>query len=203
MKFFESLKTKGQILKKMWLNQFAFSLFGLFVATPFTGNICIFTGVFSLLFYIFVVGFAVLDDSQKDRISYTAGRKQELSKFTGFVYSLVAFLPTIIINIVYLFTSFFVPSENSFRFILGLIIKYALCGEILGIDIGLTKYEFDAVNLIRVSDASESILFMSDHAIFQLIFVVVSALIFGIIYYLGFTGIVNVNTTETKKKKNW
>ena len=46
MKFTSVFKEKGDMLKKWWINQFAFSLFGLFVASPFNGAMCIVAGVF-------------------------------------------------------------------------------------------------------------------------------------------------------------
>lgn len=198
MNFSKILNQKGNVIRKMMLNQFAFSLFGIFVATPFSGKICIAAGVFSLLFYMFVVGYAILDDAQKDRISYNAGRNQHLNCYFGFEYSYTAFLPAIILTFLYTILSFASKAGNSFTFILGLINKYAVCGEILGIDVGLTNYTYDAVNNMKVSTAPEFIVSMSQHGIFQLIFALLTPAIFGIIYYLGYTGIVSVDTTEKK-----
>ncbi len=199
MKLSELWQEKGQLIRKMWINQFAFSLFGIFVATPFSGNICILAGIFALLFYSFVVGFAILDDAQKDRIAYEAGRKTYLKSNVGLKYSFLAFIPTLVLTVVYTFIS---KLSNSFSFILGLINKYAICGEILGIDVGLTKYTYDAVNQIRVTTAPDYVIFMSEHGVFQLVFAVVMPLIFGLIYYLGFSGIISFNTTDGAKKKD-
>ena len=192
---------KGSIIKKMWLNQFAFSLFGLFVASPFAGNIAVLAGIFSLLFYAFVVGYAILDDAQKDKISFDSGRNTSFSSTTGFKYSFFAFIPTYIIagtNTVLSFTSDLAHSSGAF--ILNLITKYALCGEILGIDVGLTRYTYDTVKQVRVSDASEFVLFLSEHGILQLIFAVIMTFAFGLIYYLAFKGVISVNTTAKTKR---
>lgn len=202
MKLSQIWQEKGRLIRKMWINQFAFSLFGIFVATPFSGNICILAGIFALLFYSFVVGFAILDDSQKDRIAYQAGRKQYLKSNIGMGYSFLAFIPTIALTVIYTLTVFVSGLQNSFSFILGLINKYAICGEILGIDVGLTKYTYDAVNQIRATTAPDYVIFLSEHGILQLVFAVVMPLVFGFIYYLGFSGVISFNTTDGAKKKD-
>lgn len=201
MKFTQLLNEKGSIIRKMMLNQFAFSLFGIFVATPFSGNICIFAGVFSLLFYLFVVGFAILDDAQKDRIAFNAGRKPYLNAFVGMKYAYISFIPGILLTALYTVLSFVLKAGNTFTFILGIINKYALSGEILGIDVGLTNYTYDAINNIRVSTAPEAVIFMSQHGIFQIIFALAIPALCGLIYYLGYAGIVSVNTTESSENK--
>lgn len=201
MKFNQFLGEKGSIIRKMMLNQFAFSLFGIFVATPFYGNICILAGIFSLLFYLFVVCFSILDDAQKDRISFNAGRKQHLNAFVGLKYSYLSFIPSIVLTALYTAISFILKTGNTFTFILGIINKYALAGEILGIDVGLTNYTYDAVNNIRVTTAPDAVIFMSQHGIFQLIFALAIPALCGLIYYLGYAGIVSVNTTESSENK--
>ena len=192
---------KGSIIKKMWLNQFAFSLFGLFVASPFAGNIAVIAGIFSLLFYAFVVGYAILDDAQKDKISFDAGRANNYTTSVGFKYAFLAFVPTYIVAGINTILSFWGNiSQSTGAFILNLVTKYAICGEVLGIDVGLTRYTYDAINQVRVSDASEFVLFMSEHGIFQLIFAVLTPFAFGLIYNLAFKGIISVNTTVKSKK---
>ena len=173
MKFNDFYNIKGTLISKMWLNQFAFSLFGLFVASPFSANISVFAGVFSLLFYMFVVGFAILDDAQKDKISHDAGRAEHLTSFTGFKYVIFAFIPSYIIFGVNVALSYIsAVSDGTAAFIFKLVTKYASAGEIIGIDAGLTKYTYDAVNQIRTSTAPEYILNLSEHGWFQVIFVV-------------------------------
>ncbi len=190
---------KSDMIKKMWLNQFAFSLFGLFVASPFTGNLCIVAGVFSYLFYLFVVGYSILDDAQKDKIKVDAGRGEGLCAFTGLKYAFTAFLPSFIVTLAYSVSTFFVDVSGVVLTIVFVIVKYAFCGEILGIDIGLTKYMYSEETLSRVSDAPRSVLFMSEHAFFQLIFIVLSVILFALTYYLGFRGIIKFKTSENKK----
>lgn len=202
MKFKDFYNIKGKIITKMWLNQFAFSLFGLFVASPFSANMSIFAGIFALLFYMFVVGYAILDDAQKDKISYDAGRAECLSAFTGFKYAIFAFIPSYIIFAINTVLSYITDVSNtSLAFIIKLITKYALAGQIVGIDAGLTRYTYDAVNQIRTSTAPDYILNLSEHSWFQIIFLIFVNFAFGLIYYLGFKGIISVNTTLTNQKK--
>ena len=195
------LQSKNKMLKKMWINQFAFSLFGLFVASAVSGNICVVFGIFSLLFYLSVVGFAILDDAQKDKITFQAGRGEHLTSNTGFMYSFFAFFPSIVLTVAYsIFTFISQAPAGAFKTVYFVLVKYILSGEILGIDVGLTKYTYDAVNQVRTSTAPEYILFLSDHAIFQIIFTLLVPIIFGIIYSLAFKGVISFNTTDTKRK---
>ena len=199
MKFTEFFKDKGSMLRKLWINQFAFSLFGLFVASPFRGAMCVVAGVFSYLFYMSVVGFSVLDDAQKDKISYSAGRKTGVNAYTGLRYAFVAFLPTIILMIIYTILTFIHSIDSSISFIISIITRFIMGGEILGIDTGLTNYTYSESANMLVSNSPESILFLSSHGIIHLIYSVVTPVIIGIVYFLAFKGIISVNTTESKK----
>ncbi len=193
---------KSGMIKKMWLNQFAFSLFGLFVASALSGSLCVLAGVFSLLFYVSVVAYAILDDAQKDRIVYQAGRGEGLSAGVGLGYSFMAFAPSILLTIIYtVYTFLSAAAAGVFKTIYFLLVKYVFAGEILGIDVGLTRYMYDPINQVRTTDASPVILFLSDHAIFQLIFLVAVPLLLGFVYMLAFKGYISFNTTDTKKKK--
>lgn len=192
---------KNSLIKKLWLNQFAFSLFGLFVASALSGSLCVLAGIFSLLFYLSVVGFAVLDDAQKDRIMHRAGRGEGLSCHTGLAYTALAFAPSVLLVGVYTVYSFFAAqTAGVFRTVYFLIVKYVLAGEVLGIDVGLTKYTYDAVNQVRASTASPTILFLSDHAFFQLLFIVLAIVVLGLLYRLAFTGVISFNTTAPSRK---
>ncbi len=192
---------KGSIIKKLWLNQFAFSLFGLFVASALSGTLCVLAGVFSLLFYLSVVGFAVLDDAQKDRIMVKAGRGAGLSAHTGLAYTTLAFAPSaLVIGIYTVYTFFASEMAGVFHTIYFLLVKYVFAGEVLGIDVGLTKYTYDAVHQVRTSTASPTVLFCSDHAFFQLAFIVLGVLVLALVYRLAFTGRISYNTTNTSRK---
>jgi len=202
MKFTEIFREKGAILRKMWINQFAFSLFGLFVASPFRGTVCIVAGVFSYLFYMSVVGFAVLDDAQKDKISFNAKRKNNVTASVGFKYAFIAFLPTIILMLLYTVFTFIPNFNETVKFIISLVTRFVMGGEILGIDAGLTNYNYDEATMMMVSSAPESVIFLSSHSIIHLLYSVVTPIILGLVYALGFKGIISVNTTETNKNRD-
>lgn len=192
---------KGSLIKKLWLNQFAFSLFGLFVASALSGTLCVLAGVFSLLFYLSVVGFAVLDDAQKDRIMAKAGRGSGLSAGTGLAYTALAFAPSVLVVGAYsVYTFFASQTAGVFHTIYFLLVKYVFAGEVLGIDVGLTKYTYDTVQQVRTSTVSPAVLFCSDHAFFQLAFIVISVLVLALVYRLAFTGKISYNTTNTSRK---
>lgn len=199
MKFASVFKEKGDMLRKMWINQFAFSLFGLFVASPFSGTMSIVAGVFSYLFYISVVGFSVLDDAQKDKISYSAGRKNNVSASSGFLYAFAGFLPTILIMIVYSFFTFIPTIDSSVTFVISIITRFIMGGEILGIDTGLTNYTYDSVSNMLVSNASSEVIFLSSHGFIHLMYSLFTPVLYGFIYFLGFKGIISINTTESNK----
>lgn len=199
MKFTEIFREKGSMLRKLWINQFAFSLFGIFVASPFNGKICVAAGIFSYLFYLSVVAFAVLDDSQKDRISFNAGRKNNITASAGFVYAFAAFLPTIALMLVYTVLTFVPGIDNSVTFVISLVTRFIMGGEILGIDSGLTNYTFNSAANMMVSNSPESVIFLSSHGFIHLIYAIATPVIFGIVYALGFKGIVSVNTTVSNK----
>ncbi len=201
MRLKELWNTKSKMIRKMWLNQFAFSLFGLFVASALSGSLCVLAGVFSLLFYLSVVGFAVIDDAQKDRIIKNAGRGDALSAHTGFSYLFLVYLPSFILIGAYAIYTFFASElAGAFHTVCFFIVKYLLAGEILGIDVGLTNYTYDTVNKVRQSTASPAILFLSDHALFQILFLVFAMLLLALVYRLAFCGVISFNTTDSAKK---
>ena len=201
MKFRKLWSIKNKIIKKLWINQIAFSFFGLFVASALSGSLCVWSGIFSLLFYLSVVGFAVIDDAQKDRIIKNAGRGDGLSAHTGLAYTTLAFLPSYLLVGAYTVYTFFASElADAFHTIYFLVVKYLLAGEILGIDVGLTAYTYDKATQMRVSNASPTVLFFSDHALFQLAFLLFATLLLSLIYRLAFCGIINFNTTDTGKK---
>ena len=92
----EILKTKSHMIGKLFVYQIAMSLLGLFVASPFSGSMQIVAAVFSTLFFFSLVCYAVIEDGQKDCVSVKAGRMTG-NAFSGFVYTFVMYIPTIII----------------------------------------------------------------------------------------------------------
>ena len=102
----EIIKSKSNVILKLFIYQIATSLFGLFVLTPFAGADDSYRGllnigaaVFSTLFYFSLVAYAVIEDGQKDYVSVTAGRL-EGNAYTGLVYGLVSYIPTILVVVI-------------------------------------------------------------------------------------------------------
>ncbi len=89
---------------KMFINQFAISIFGvvLAMATAAAKNnsLTIFVSVFSILFYLFLIYTMTWEIGAKDRISVDTGRKV-YRPHTGLILSLLANLPNLIIAVLY------------------------------------------------------------------------------------------------------
>ena len=69
-----SIKEKSGMISKLFVYQIAMSLLGVFVVSPFSGYTQIAASVFAFLFYFSLVSYAIIEDGQKDCISYKAGR---------------------------------------------------------------------------------------------------------------------------------
>ena len=196
---------KKNLIVKLWINQFAFSLFGIFVSSPFLNNygLCMAAGAFSLLFYFAVVAFAVLDDAQKDKIAYDAGRADGFSPKRGMGYIGLAMLPSFVLTLIH-FIIYTFGVRGALRKALYLIDRLALCGEVLGIDVGLAKPTevTDAAGIMsRVNSGAPLFGFMSDAGLFQLIFVLLAFAVLCVVYALAFKGVIKYNTTSMKKRK--
>jgi len=89
---------------KMFVNQFAISIFGavLAMATTSAGNDVLTFAVscFAILFYLFLIYNMTWEIGAKDKISVDVGKK-EYRPLTGLLMSLVANVPNLIIAIVY------------------------------------------------------------------------------------------------------
>lgn len=198
----ELWQNKSRLIGKLLINQFAFSLFGVFVSSALTrsGVLSVLAGLFSLLFYLSVVGFAVLDDGQRDKIAFEAGRVDGRSPVTGLGYACLSFVPTILLCLVHVLL-YVGGIADTVRSILNLIIRFFLAGEVLGIDAGLGGFRYDPVIAARVSDAPQALQFMSNADLFFLLFALAAPLILGFVYALAFTGKITYNTSENKGKK--
>lgn len=89
---------------KMFINQFAISIFGLVLALA-TGaaqndGLTIFVSIFSILFYLFLIYTMTWEIGAKDRISVDSGRIK-YRPHTGLCLSLLANIPNIIIAVLY------------------------------------------------------------------------------------------------------
>lgn len=183
---------KSSMISKLFIFQVAMSLLGLFVVSPFTANssLCLAAGIFSMLFYFSLITYAVIEDGQKEYISVKAGRC-EFSVFTGFLYALVSYIPTIILTVVYMIMRLSSPDSiiTGAKAVLNIIIRFFLMGMYLGIDVKL-----------RADGAGAFSGFISENGIFYVMCLVLMPVICGISYALAYNGKIHVNT-ESKKKK--
>ncbi len=194
----EIIKSKSHMIGKLFVFQIAMSLLGLFVVSPFTGTMQIFAGIFSMLFYFSLIAYAVIEDGQKDHVSFAAGRLDG-KVYTGFLYALVSYLPTIIIVLVNVAVSLF-TNAFALRDILKIVVRFFLMGMYLGIDTGLAQRTSDPITHEMVSGAPEWLLFMSENSLIFAILLVLMPLVCGVCYYLAFKGKIHVDTTVKKKK---
>ena len=201
----EIVKSKSNMILKLFIYQIAMSLFGFFVLTPFTslddsyrGYVYIASAVFSTLFYFSLVCYAVIEDGQKDCVSHNAGRI-EGKPYTGLVYSLVSYLPTIVIVVVNSVISIVTTPDSlsALKAVLGILFtKVFLMGTYWGFDAGIVVRS--ATGQIV---SGEKFVFLSDNYLFFVFFLVLLPLVSGISYYLAFKGKVHVDTKVKKRKK--
>lgn len=200
--FSSIVSEKKHMISKLVVYQIAISLLGVFVVSPFNGNMQIFAAIFATLFYFSLVCYAVIEDGQKDYVSHTAGRLQGAG-YTGIVYALVSYIPTIVIVAlqVALHLATDVLTLGALKTILTFIIRFFLMGMYLGFDTGLVQRGYDAVNQMSVVlKGSDSLVFMSDNYLIFAICLVFLPCIAGLTYYLAFKGKVHVNTAPKNKK---
>ena len=102
MKSFFSNYSYGII--KMFVNQFAISIFGavLSMATDASGSrvLTVFVSCFAILFYLFLIYTLTWEVGAKDRIHVDMGKMQK-HPHTGLVMSVIANIPNIIIAILF------------------------------------------------------------------------------------------------------
>ncbi|MBE6576649.1 MAG: hypothetical protein E7653_00750 [Ruminococcaceae bacterium] len=89
---------------KMFVNQFAISIFGsvLAMATAASGNktLTLVVSIFAIIFYLFLIYTMTWEIGAKDKISVDVGKKP-YRPYIGLLMSLVANIPNFIIAIVY------------------------------------------------------------------------------------------------------
>jgi len=197
-----AIREKTHMISKLFVYQIAISLLGVFVVSPFNGNLQVFASVFAILFYFSLVCYAVIEDGQKDFVSHSAGRIAGKG-YTGFVYALASYIPTIIIVavqvILHLVTD--VATLSGVKTILTFIIRFFLMGMYLGIDTGLVQRGYDSVNQMSVVlKGSDALVFMSDNYLIFAVCLLFLPLVAGVSYHLAFKGKVHVNTAPKNKK---
>ena len=200
----EIIKSKGNMIAKLFVFQIATSLFGLFVLTPFAGTddsyrgyLNIAAAVFATLFYFSLVAYAVIEDGQKDFVSASAGRLKG-SPYTGLIYGLVSYVPTIIVVVANSILSIFTSPESfaTVKSVLGVLLtKVFLMGTYWGFDAGIILR--DENRQVISGKALES---FSDHGLVFVVCLIFLPLVSGICYNLAYKGKIHVNTEQKKKK---
>ena len=198
------IKNKSHMIAKLFIYQIATSLFGLFILTPFAGTDDAYRGflnigaaVFATLFYFSLVAYAVIEDGQKDFVSISAGRTVG-NPFTGLIYGLVSYLPTIIVvvanTLICCFTS--PDSFTAVKSILGVLLtKVFLMGTYWGFDAGIILK--GANSEVISGKALET---FSDNGFVFVVCLVFLPLVTGLAYYFAVKGKIHVNTEQKKKK---
>lgn len=198
----EILKSKTHMMGKLFIYQIAMSLLGLFVVSPFKGKLQIAAAVFSTLFYFSLVCYAVIEDGQKDCISSKIVGNGVGSRYTGFVYALVSYIPTIIAVVVQMLLFLFSSDGTitGLKAILAIIIRFFLMGMYLGFDTGLADRFEDPVTHEIVSSAGNTVLYICDNYILFAVLLILTPVVCGITYALAYNGKIHVNTEKKQKK---
>lgn len=197
------IREKSHMIGKLFVYQIAMSLLGLFIVSPLGGYAQLAAAVFSTLFYFSLVCYAVIEDGQKDCVSHSAGRIRG-SALTGVVYSIVSYIPTIVIVSLQILISLLSEptSFSAIKSIFTFLIRFFLMGMYLGFDTGLVQRAYDSVNQVSVVvKGSQTLVFMSDNYLIFGICLVLLPIIAGVSYCLAFKGKVHVNTAPKNKKK--
>lgn len=200
----EIISQKGGMIGKLFVYQIAMSLLGLFVVSPFKGNMLIVASLFATLFYFSLVCYAVIEDGQKDCVSHNAGRL-EGNKMTGLIYTLVSYIPTILVvalQVVLQFATSPVQLQG-LKSILTFLIRFFFMGMYLGFDAGIVQRTYDHVTQSSVViKGSDAMVFMSDKYLIFAVCLIFLPLVSGVAYNLAFSGKVHVNTAPKEKKAN-
>ncbi len=183
---------KSNVIFKLFIYQIAMSLLGFFIVSPFlnSSSMCLAASIFAALFYFSLTAYAVVEDGQKDHISVNAGRK-EGSAFTGLWYSLVSYLPTIVISVFYSIATLCSPNEilTGLKALINIVIRFFLMGMYLGFDV-----------LLRSENSPQSLKYFSETGLFYVCLLILMPIICGVFYGLSYKGIIHVNTAQKNKK---
>ncbi len=178
---------KGSMIAKLIVYQIAMSIFGVMLAFAITAlnvGLLLATGVFSALFYFALAGAALNEDGLRDNVSVTRDGSAA-NAFIGLKYALISFAPTLIITLLYAILCT-LGVNNSLTSILNIFIRFFLSGMYLSLDTSLFS-------------AGETVMAFSANGYSFLIYQVVSVIICGVFYYIGFKGI---NLLPKKKEDN-
>ena len=198
----EIIKQKSGMIGKLFVYQIAMSLLGVFVTSPFSGRSQIIASVFAILFYFSLVCYAIIEDGQKDNVSHEAGRINGKG-YTGFVYALISYIPTIVLVLGYsiLSVSTNVATLSGLKSVLtGIVNRIFLMGMYLGLDCGISMRSVDPQTKMAVYP-SETLEYFSENGLIFSCCLVLLPIVAGVTYYLAFKGKLHVNTAPKEKNK--
>lgn len=181
------IKEKSSIIIKLIIFQIAMSIFGVMIASSVLvlgEGLLLAAGVFSVLFYFALVGAAINEDGLRDNIKLSR-ESASVNALIGFKYAFVSYIPTIVITLL-LSVLRTIGINNSLTSILVVIIRAFLSGMYLGLD-------------TSIFGAGETVMSFSANGYSFLIYQLVSVLVCGVFYYIGFKGI---NLLPKKKEEN-
>lgn len=140
MKDFFSRYSYGII--KMFINQFAISLFGavLAMATSSAGNdvLSMVVSIFAIIFYLFLIYNMTWEIGATDKISVDTGKKK-YKPMTGFLMAFIANVPNIIIAVIYTIGMTFAASHGQIAAIsklAAMVLEGMFFGLIMTVDVG-------------------------------------------------------------------
>ena len=196
----ELINRKSGVIGKLFIYQIAMSLFGLFVISPFSGRMQIVASLFATLFYFSLVCYAIIEDGQKDYVSFSAGRLEDGKATDGFVYALISYIPTIVIVLLNVILNLANVSVDTLKSLLGIVIRFFLMGMYLGFDTGLVVRTANPVTFQMEIAEGEKFLFLSDNYLIFAICLIFLPVVCGVCYNLAFNGKIHVDTTPKEKK---
>ena len=192
----ELFSEKGHIMLKFAVNQFAMSIFGImiaFAAVAANEKLLIPFGIFSSLFFFFLIYYFIWEDGAKDAIRAGYGKIKE-DRFCSLKYCFIAHLPSLICVILYIILNVFGSGNTaeSIKSILIIIISFFMYGMFMGISRGLALTFGSTVNIDGVETKVFSFV---DNGYIYIIFSIITMAVVFFAYYFGLK-----NIRFTKKK---
>jgi len=113
---FTFIKENSYIIVKMMLNQFGTAVFGLMLALATSSNetLLLVTGLFSVIFYLFLLHTIMWEEGAKRKIKADAGRAT-YKPLTGLYMSLCSNIPNIILAVLILVGYIFGHHDGAFQ----------------------------------------------------------------------------------------
>lgn len=181
------IKEKSSMIVKLIIFQIAMSIFGVMIASSVLvlgEGLLLFAGIFSVLFYFALVGAAINEDGLGDNVKLSR-EGATVNKFTGLKYAFVSYIPTLVVTLILAILRT-IGINNSLTSILVVIVRAFLSGMYLGLD-------------TTIFGAGETVMTFSANGYSFLIYQLVSIVVCGVFYYIGFKGI---NLLPKKKEEN-